>query len=84
MVFSFSTFFKIPDFTFITALEGIKDIDLGYIGTIAVAYIPVSFVVICRTYCGPQEYLKYIERDLLKDPGLDRTLLGDGDWFYDW
>ena len=75
---SFSTFFKIPDFTFITALEGIKDIDLGYIGTIAVAYIPVSFVVFAEHIADHKNISSSIERDLLKDPGLDRTLLGDG------
>ena len=75
---SFSTFFKIPDFTFITALEGIKDIDLCYIGTIAVAYIPVSFVVFAEHIADHKNISSIIETDLLKDPGLDRTLLGDG------
>ena len=75
---SFSTFFKIPDFTFITALEGIKDIDLSYIGTIAVAYIPVSFVVFAEHIADHKNISSIIERDLLNDPGLDKTLLGDG------
>lgn len=75
---SFSTFFKIPDFTFITALEGIKDIDLSYIGTIAVAYIPVSFVVFAEHIADHKNISSIIEKDLLTDPGLDRTLLGDG------
>lgn len=75
---SFSTFFKIPDFTFVTALEGIKDIGFGYIGTIAVAYIPVSFVVFAEHIADHKNISSIIERDLLKDPGLDRTLLGDG------
>ena len=75
---SFSTFFKIPDFTFITALEGIKDIDLSYIGTIAVAYIPVSFVVFAEHIADHKNISSIIEKDLLKDPGLDKTLLGDG------
>lgn len=75
---SFSTFFKIPDFTFVTALDGLKDIDLGYIGTVAVAYIPVSFVVFAEHIADHKNISSIIERDLLKDPGLDRTLLGDG------
>lgn len=75
---SFSTFFKIPDFTFITAIEGIKDIDLGYIGTVAVAYIPVSFVVFAEHIADHKNISSIIEKDLLTDPGLDRTLLGDG------
>ena len=75
---SFSTFFKIPDFTFITALDGLKDIDLGYIGTVAVAYIPVSFVVFAEHIADHKNISSIIEKDLLTDPGLDRTLLGDG------
>lgn len=75
---SFSTFFKIPDFTFVTALDGLKDIDLGYIGTIAVAYIPVSFVVFAEHIADHKNISSIIEKDLLTDPGLDRTLLGDG------
>ena len=75
---SFSTFFKIPDFTFLTALDGLKDVDLGYIGTVAVAYIPVSFVVFAEHIADHKNISSIIEKDLLKDPGLDRTLLGDG------
>ena len=75
---SFSTFFKIPDFTFITALDGLKDVDLGYIGTVAVAYIPVSFVVFAEHIADHKNISNIIEKDLLTDPGLDRTLLGDG------
>ena len=75
---SFSTFFKIPDFTFITALGGLKDVDLGYIGTVAVAYIPVSFVVFAEHIADHKNISSIIEKDLLTDPGLDRTLLGDG------
>ena len=75
---SFSTFFKSPDFTFVTALDGLKDIDLGYIGTVAVAYIPVSFVVFAEHIADHKNISSIIEKDLLTDPGLDRTLLGDG------
>ena len=75
---SFSTFFKIPDFTFVTALDGLNDIDLGYIGTVAVAYIPVSFVVFAEHIADHKNISSIIEKDLLTDPGLDRTLLGDG------
>ena len=75
---SFSTFFRIPDFTFVTALDGLKDVDLGYIGTVAVAYIPVSFVVFAEHIADHKNISSIIEKDLLTDPGLDRTLLGDG------
>lgn len=39
-----STFVSVPEFTFLTALGGFQEITGSYIGTIAVAYVPVAFV----------------------------------------
>ena len=50
----------------------------GYIGTIAVAYIPVAFVVFAEHLADHKNISSIIEHDLLRDPGLSRTLLGDG------
>ncbi len=50
----------------------------SYIGTIAVAYIPVAFVVFAEHIADHKNISSIIETDLLKDPGLSRTLLGDG------
>ena len=50
----------------------------AYIGTIAVAYIPVSFVVFAEHIADHKNISTIIESDLLADPGLSRTLLGDG------
>ena len=49
-----------------------------YIGSIAVAYIPVAFVVFAEHIADHKNISSIIETDLLKDPGLHRTLLGDG------
>ncbi len=73
-----STFVTVPDFTFLTAFKGIKDIDLTYVGTIAVAYVPVAFVVFAEHLADHKNISSIIEKDLLRDPGLSRTLLGDG------
>ena len=73
-----STFFSAPDFTFLTAAKGLSEIDATYIGTIAVAYIPVAFVVFAEHIADHKNISSIIEKDLLKEPGLDRTLLGDG------
>ena len=71
-----------PDFAFITAFSGKYEIANGtiggYIGTIAVAYIPVAFVVFAEHIADHKNISSIIETDLLKDPGLSRTLLGDG------
>ena len=75
---SLKTFIVAPSFTFITALDGFSDINGAYIGTIAVAYIPVAFVVFAEHIADHKNISSIIERDLLKEPGLHRTLLGDG------
>lgn len=67
-----------PDFTFLEAAKGFKDIDGSYIGTIAVAYIPVAFVVFAEHIADHKNLSSIIDKDLLKEPGLHRTLLGDG------
>ncbi len=72
------TFFTIPKFTFITALGGFKSITADYIGSIAVAYVPVAFVVFAEHVADHKNISTIIEKDLLTDPGLSRTLLGDG------
>lgn len=75
---SFRTFFSVPDFTFLSAVKGFSEIDGAYIGTIAVAYIPVAFVVFAEHIADHKNISSIINKNLLEDPGLDRTLLGDG------
>ena len=83
MVINFSVFenlklFGIPEFTFANAIKGLKDVDASYIATILVAYVPVAFVVFAEHIADHKNISSIIERDLLKDPGLNNTLLGDG------
>ena len=68
----------LPDFAFITAFKGFKDIDAAYIGTVAVAYLPVAFVVFAEHIADHKNLSSIIENNLLEEPGLHRTLLGDG------
>lgn len=68
----------LPDFTFLEAFKGLKDINGAYIATIAVAYIPVAFVVFAEHIADHKNLSSIIDHDLLEDPGLHRTLLGDG------
>lgn len=72
-----------PDFSFIEAFKGGYNFgengSLGtYILAIAVAYIPVAFVVFAEHIADHKNLSTIIGKDLLKDPGLDKTLLGDG------
>ena len=83
MVINFGVFqnleiFTLPDFTFLTAVKGIGEINGEYIGMIAMAYVPVAFVVFAEHIADHKNISSIIEKDLLKEPGLHRTLLGDG------
>ena len=70
--------FAVPDFTFMEAMKGVKEIDGAFIATIAVAYIPVAFVVFAEHIADHKNLSSIIGSDLLEEPGLHRTLLGDG------
>jgi len=70
--------FAVPDFTFLEAIKGVKDIDGSLIATVAVAYIPVAFVVFAEHIADHKNLSTIIDKDLLVEPGLSNTLLGDG------
>ncbi|MBE7010822.1 MAG: uracil-xanthine permease [Ruminococcaceae bacterium] len=75
---TFSSFISVPEFTFISAIKGFGEITPAYVGTIAVAYIPVAFVVFAEHIADHKNLSTIIDQELLEDPGLHRTLLGDG------
>ena len=75
---SFSSFVSLPEFTFLTAAGGFSELNGAYIGTIAAAYVPVAFVVFAEHVADHKNLSSIIGRDLLEEPGLSRTLLGDG------
>lgn len=77
-VFNDMKIFEVPEFTFLTAIKGISSVDGGYIATLAAAYIPVSLVVFAEHIADHKNISSIIEKDLLQEPGLHRTLLGDG------
>ena len=72
----------LPEFTFVEAFKGIGDVtDFkwgAFIATIIVAYVPVAFVVFAEHLADHKNISSIIGEDLTKDPGLHRTLLGDG------
>lgn len=74
----FSNMTWLPDFTFVEAFKGFGDITPSYLITLVVAYAPVAFVVFAEHLADHKNLSSIIEKDLLKDPGLHRTLLGDG------
>ena len=70
--------FAIPAFSFIEAMKGVKEVDGAFIATVAVAYVPVAFVVFAEHIADHKNLSSIIGQDLLEEPGLHRTLLGDG------
>lgn len=70
--------FTMPRFTFLEAMQGVSQIDGAYLGTLALAYMPVAFVVFAEHIADHKNISSIIETDLLEEPGLHRTLLGDG------
>ncbi len=73
-----NTFIDVPSFTFLTAAKGFGELNGAYVATIAAAYLPVAFVVFAEHVADHKNISTIIESDLLEDPGLSRTLLGDG------
>lgn len=75
---NFGTFLSLPEFTFVKAIEGLSEINISYIFTLIAAYVPVAFVVFAEHIADHKNLSTVIEKELLEDPGLHRTLLGDG------
>ncbi|MCR4624569.1 MAG: uracil-xanthine permease [Lachnospiraceae bacterium] len=72
------TFFQLPKFTFLEAFKGTGELTSSYFWTIFAAYVPVAFVVFAEHVADHKNLSSIIDKDLLKDPGLNNTLLGDG------
>ena len=77
-VFENMNIFQVPTFTFQKAIEGMGDFKMSYLATVAVAYIPVAFVVFAEHLADHKNLSSIIGSNLLEEPGLHRTLLGDG------
>ena len=80
--FTFSSILSIPKFTFIQALtqhpEGLLSIDAAALGNIAMTFVPIGVVELAQHIADHKNLSAIIEKDLITDPGLDKTLLGDG------
>ncbi|MBP3315891.1 MAG: uracil-xanthine permease [Clostridia bacterium] len=53
-------------------------IDLGGIVEVIIAFLPVALVVFAEHIADHKNLSYIIDKDLIEDPGLDNTLLGDG------
>lgn len=74
---TFTTFFKVPDFLFLRK-TGWDVFEFRQLTSILLIFLPVAFVTMSE-HIGDHENLgNIIDRDLMNDPGLSRTLIGDG------
>lgn len=55
-----------------------KLLDAGGIAEVVIAFLPVALVVFAEHIADHKNLSSIIDRDLIKEPGLKRTLLGDG------
>ncbi len=70
--------FALPDFSFMMGQGGLADINGSYLLTLVAAYVPVAFVVFAEHLADHKNLSSIIGVNLLEEPGLTRTLLGDG------
>ena len=76
---SVSGYVSLPKFTILLGgTEGLKAITGKYLLTLFTAYVPVAFVVFAEHLADHKNLSAIVGVDLLKEPGLTRTLLGDG------
>ncbi len=77
-----AAFISLPDFALVEAFKemanGTVKLDGGGVVEVIVAFLPVALVVFAEHIADHKNLSSIIGKDLIKDPGLEKTLLGDG------
>lgn len=78
--FSLTSIVDYPKFFFLKAYQMREHyvLDAAAIGNIALIYAPIGVVELAQHIADHKNLGSIIEKDLIKDPGLDKTLMGDG------
>ena len=78
--FRFTSIFDYPKFTFLKAIQsgGEYPIDGVAVANIAIIFIPIGIVELAQHIADHKNLSSIVDRDLISNPGLDKTLLGDG------
>ena len=73
-------FFKLPEFVFIGMFQGKGGTIQSFadVLNIFVLFAPVAFVTLAEHIADHKNLSTIVNRDLITDPGLDHTLIGDG------
>lgn len=75
------SFLDYPKFLFLVASQAgdtVVPLSGSAVGQACLIFIPVSLVTICEHIGDHKNMSGILQRDLLEDPGLTRTLMGDG------
>lgn len=69
-----------PKFTFLQAIQNpeMSHIDWAAIASLTLIFVPIAVVELAQHVADHKNLSTIIEKDLITDPGLDKTLLGDG------
>ena len=89
-----SAFFKLPEFALVEGIKELVTGDIapevlaanpnatvitaGGVAEVIIAFMPVALVVFAEHIADHKNLSSIIDRDLIENPGLKRTLLGDG------
>ena len=73
-------FFKVPDFLIVGIFQGKGGTVKSFsdVLNIFMLFAPVAFVVLAEHIADHKNLSSIVNRDLITDPGLHRTLIGDG------
>ena len=73
----FQAFLDYPKFLFLQGSES-QPLSWSGVAQAAMLFVPVSLVTICEHIGDHENMSGVIQKNLLEEPGLDRTLIGDG------
>ncbi len=77
--FSNMQIFEVPNFTFLGMFkEGSKFTGFADVMNVFMLFAPVAFVTLAEHIADHKNLSSIVERDLITNPGLDKTLVGDG------
>ena len=78
--FRFTSILDYPKFTILRVFEtwGQYEFDGTAVANIAITFVPIGIVELAQHIGDHKNLSNIINRDLITDPGLDKTLMGDG------
>ena len=76
--FGIKSLIHVPQFVIVSAMNSDTVINGAALFNIAITFVPIAIVELAQHIADHKNLSNIIGRDLITDPGLDRTLAGDG------